>query len=33
VYDRAHDRYLAAEDPDVLEVAADVAARIAAVVT
>ena len=32
-FDRAHDRYVAAEDPDVLEVAADVAARIAAVVT
>jgi pimeloyl-ACP methyl ester carboxylesterase len=31
VYDRAHDRYTAAEDPDVLTVAADVAERIASV--
>jgi dienelactone hydrolase len=31
VYDRAGDRYLAADDPAVLEVAADVAARIASV--
>jgi dipeptidyl aminopeptidase/acylaminoacyl peptidase len=32
VYDRGRDRYFAAEDPDVLAVAADVARRIATVV-
>jgi len=31
VYDRARDRYRAADDPDVLAVAADVAARIATI--